>query len=90
MVSRKDCTGKTSTAENAASKSVPAKRRPSIEIEEVTNEDDATYSETPHNPRNIFEAAMDIDADAVEEEDVNEIIEDAEEDDEAELGLYRS
>jgi len=89
----------------STSKSRPAKRRPSAEIEDVADEDDLTYSERPHNPRNILEAAdgsdddnngvpppgaMDIDADVDKEKDMVEIVEAPEEDEEVELGPYQS
>jgi len=85
-------------------KLAPAKRKPSVEIEEVLDEDNLIHSEAPRNPRNILEAAdgsdddvnypplapMDVDSapQADDEEDMVEIIEKPEEDDEAELGLY--
>jgi hypothetical protein len=85
-------------------KLAPAKRKPSVEIEEVPDEDNLTHSEVPRNPRNILEAAngsdddvdypppapMDVDSPSQtdEEEDTVEIIEKPEEDDEAELGLH--
>jgi len=107
---KKAAPAKPALQKKAASKSVPAKaapakRRPSAEIEDMADEDNSTYSERPHNPRNILEAAdgsdddndgvpplgaMDIDADADKEGDVVEIVEAPEEDEEAELGLYRS
>jgi hypothetical protein len=85
---KKAAPAKAAPQKKAASKSVPAKaapakRKPSVEIEDVADEDDLTYSERPHNPRNILEAAdgsdddnddhvpppaaMDVDADADKE-----------------------
>jgi len=71
----------------------------------VPDEDNLIHSEAPRNPQNILEAAdgsdddndypppapMDIDStsQADDEGDTVEIIEEPEEDDEAELGLYQ-
>ena len=81
-------------------KLAPARRRPSIEIEEVPDKGDTTYSERPHNPRNILEAANGSDDDVggalpevisvdtnSDKEDLPKI-EDEDEDEEAELGMY--
>jgi hypothetical protein len=81
-------------------KVAPATRRPSIEVEEMPNEDDTTSSEWPHNPRNILEAADGSDNDVgsalpkvisvgsgTDEEDSSKMVEDNE-DEEAELDLY--
>ena len=38
-------------------KLAPAKRKPSVKIEEVPDEDNSICSEAPRNPRNILEAA---------------------------------
>jgi hypothetical protein len=79
-------------------KAAPPKQKPSVEIEDVDEED--VSSERPRNPWNILEAAdgsdddipppaaMAVDADPDEEEGEIEILEAPGEDNEAELGLY--
>ena len=81
-------------------KVAPAKRRPAVKIEEVPDEGDNSY-EKPRNSRNILEAAdgsddefgaplsevISFDTDT-DEEVSPKIVEDDEEDDEAELSMY--
>jgi hypothetical protein len=81
-------------------KAAPAKHKPSVEIEDMANEDDFTYSEQPQNTPeadiesdysnnyNVPPPETDVDADKELEDDDIEIIEDPEEDDEAELGSH--
>lgn len=80
---------KMATSKLVPVKAAPAKCKPSIEIEEVADEDNLTYSERPCNPQNILEAAdgsdddndshvpppatMDVDADADKELDKDEV-----------------
>lgn len=90
---------KTTVPQSIPANAAPSKQKPpSVEIEDVDEEDDS--SERPRNPRNILEAAdgsdddvppaaMAVDTDPEEEEDSIEILEAPGEDDEAELGLYK-
>ena len=94
---------KKSSAKAGSAKAAPPKRKPSVEIEDVDDEDDMISSQRPRNPRNILEAADGSDdddeyrvpppaatsIDGDEEEEEVEIIEPAGEDDEAELGQYQ-
>ena len=77
----------------APEKPVPAKRRPSVEMEEVPDNSERFQSEVPHNPRNILEAADGSDdevppvvtPDSEDEPEIVEKVEEVEEDDDAEL-----
>lgn len=94
---------------SSAMKAVPAKAtlpkwKPSVEIEDVVDEDNTISSQQPQNPQNILEvadwsdddneydvpapAAMSVDGN--KEEEMVKIIEPPGEDNEAELGLYHS
>ena len=98
----KPVTQKKTTSKIAAVKAVPAKKTqswvPSIQIEDVPDEDDQIHSEWQHNPWNILELsnesedednrscsqAMDVDSNS---ENEVKVIESPEEDDEAELDV---
>ena len=77
----------------APEKLVPAKRQPSVEMEEVLDDSKRFHSEVPHNPWNILEAADGSDdevppvvtPDSEGELEIIEIVEKVEEDDDAEL-----
>ena len=83
-------------------KAASPKWKPSVEIEDVVDEDDMISSQWPQNPWNILEVADGSDdddkygvpppvamsIDGNEEEEEVEIVELAGEDDKAELGQY--
>ena len=92
---------KSTSSKSLPNKLAPSKRKPSVEIEDVPEEDNWIGAEVLCNPWNILEAAdgsdndennpplvaMDIDSTS-DEEDVIEIVNEPEENAEAELGLY--
>ena len=85
---------------SVSEKVAPAKRRPAVEIEEVPDEGDSSY-EKPRNSQNVLEAAdgsddefgaplpevISFDTDT-DEEVSPKIVENDEEDDEADLSMY--
>ena len=92
---------KSTSSKSLPDKLAPSKRKPSVEIEDVPEEDNQIGAEVPHNPRNILEAAdgsdddennpplvaMDINS-TLDEEDIVEIVDEPKENAEAELGPY--
>jgi hypothetical protein len=86
-------------------KATPPKRKPSVKIEDVADEDNVILSQRPRNPQNILEATDGSDdddefsvppqapvamsIDGDEEEEEVEIVEPAGEDNKAELGQYQ-
>ena len=71
-------------------KLVPARRQPSVEMEDMPDDSERFWSEVPCNPRNILEAANGSDDEVssvatTDSEDEPEIVEKVEENDDAEL-----
>lgn len=71
-------------------KPVPARRQPSVEMEDMPDDSERFRSEVPRNPRNILEAADGSDDEVpsvatTDSEDEPEIVEKVEENDNAEL-----